>query len=110
MKVNEGVKPAECTEGRCDDSSQAEGALLSILMKKDYNAVLNLLHLLHAGCCCCALSLQSLCMVHHKIIGVSQLVLQSQLHTSLKLAEGCRRLGSIQHLISVRASGNKVDI
>lgn len=102
------VKPAECTKGRRNDSSQAEGPLLSVLTKEDRNAVLNLLHLLLAGCSSCALSFESLRLVHHTIVGVSCLVLQSQLHTGQELAGGCRRLGSKQHLIPVKEAGNKV--
>lgn len=94
------MKPAECAEGRGDDCSQAERTWLSILPQENCDAVLNLLQLLLTRCYCGALSLQPFCLVHHALVGVSHLVLQTQFHTGKKLAGGSRRLWSKQQLIS----------
>lgn len=101
------VVPAECAEGRDDDSSQAEGAWLFVLSQEDGNAAFNFLQLFLTGYYGGALGLQSLSLKYHTLVGVSHLVLQSQLHTGQELAGGGRRLWGQQHLISAAGQGSK---
>lgn len=93
------MKPAERAEGGGDDCSQAERTRLSVLPQENCDAVLDLLQLLLTRCHCGALGLQPLCLVHHALVGVGHLVLQSQFHTGEKLAGGSRRLWSKQQLV-----------
>lgn len=82
------LPPAECTEGGGDDCGQAQGSRLSVLPQEYADAVLDLLQLFLACCHRGSLGLQPLRLVHHPLVGLSHLVLQSKLHVGQKLAGG----------------------